>query len=278
MKGRKLYSRAFFIVAFFCHVTSYASVENDKNASDVNKAIIEQWLRPSDVYLGLTAGGSFSTSASIYVSPVFWDPSPEGYNNNLGESEVLGAAIGYVMSPLFRVELGTDHRNSFEYSKYLSTPTSSVWGPRNRYFNLSNTTVMATLFANGSGISERLNYQGNGFIIDPFVGAGLGAAFNTVDNMHSNQVVGNKSFSIMTAGYTTREFAYQFSVGFEVKTDKKLAFGVGYRYLNAGHFQSNNYIADNPDNVGVTSGVVVPPWSGIFATNEVYATLKYAIG
>ena len=81
----------------------------------------------------------------------------------------------------------------------------------------------------------------------------------------------------MSAANTTRSFAYQFSVGFDVKTSRKLALGVGYRYLNAGHFSSNNYIVDNPDNISLTSGVTVPAWTGILRTNEVYVTLKYAI-
>ena len=180
-----------------------------------------------------------------------------------------------LINPLFRFELGADHRNSFEYNKFLSTPTSTSWGPRTRMFHLSNTTVMGSLFMNGSGINRA--YQGNGFIIDPFFGAGIGSAFNALDNMHSTQTIGNRTFSIMSAANTTRSFAYQFNVGFDVKKNRKLAVGVGYRYLNAGHFASNNYIVDNPDNIGLTSGVTVPAWTGTLRTNEVYVTLKYAI-
>ena len=246
--------------------------------SAIPATVSDLWSKPGDLYIALTAGGSYSTDASISASPVFWDPTPEGYNNNVGQSEVLGAGIGYVINPLLRFELGADHRNSFQYQKYQSTPTSTTWGPRNRYFDVSNTTVMGTLFINGSGLSDRAFYQGSGFIIDPFVGAGLGGAFNTVDNLHSVQTgAGARAFSLMPAANSTRAFAYQFSAGFDIKTTRKLAIGIGYRYLNAGHFESNNYIVDNSNNIGMTSGVAVPSWNGVLRTNEVFATFKYAI-
>ncbi len=241
-------------------------------------SIGDRWSTPGDIYIALSAGSSYSTKASISASPTFWDPTPEGYNGNVGQSEVLGAGIGYVINPLLRFEVGADHRNSFEYSKYQSTPTSTTWGPRYRYFDLSNTTVMGTLFVNGSGISEHAFYQGSGFMIDPFIGAGIGGAFNTVDNLHSVQTAPSaRAFSMMPAANTTRTFAYQFSAGFDVKTSQKLAVGVSYRYLNAGTFQSNNYIVDNSNNIGTTDGVAVPAWSGSLSTNEVFATLKYAM-
>jgi opacity protein-like surface antigen len=258
---------------------SFAAEPKEKDSLSTNATINNLWSESRKMYIALTAGGSYSTEASISASPVFWDPTPEGYNNNIGQSELLGASIGYVITPLYRVEIGVDHRNSFEYEKYQSTPTSTTWGPRTRYFSMSNTTIMATAFINGSGISHRAFYQGTGFMIDPFFGAGLGSAFNTVDNLHSIQTQQTaRAFSLMPAAYTSRSLAYQFSVGFDVKTNNKLALGISYRYLNAGNFISNHYIVDNSNNIGVTSGVAVPPWSGTLRANELVVTLKYAIG
>ncbi len=56
-----------------------------------------QWSTPNSIYLALSAGGALSTDASLVVPSIFWDPSPEGYNSDVGDSEVLGASIGYVI-------------------------------------------------------------------------------------------------------------------------------------------------------------------------------------
>lgn len=260
--------------------TSYANTIKTKEQSPNQDSIMMRWSKPGSIYIALSAGGSYSLETSINASPIFWDPSPEGYNSDLGHSEVLGASIGYVFNPLFRFELGADHRDSFQYKKYQSTPTSTTWGPRNRYFDLSNTTVMGTLFVDGSGVSERFFYQGKGFMLDPFFGVGLGAAFNTLDNLHSVSLkknIAGRSFSLMDSAYTNKAFAYQLNAGINIKTTRKIAVGLGYRYLDAGRFESNNYIVDNPDNIGTTSGVTVPTWTGSLKTNEFYVTLKYAI-
>jgi opacity protein-like surface antigen len=269
-----------FISAALNLTSSYANKIKTKEQSQDKDSIMMLWSRTGNIYIALSAGGSYSLETSINASPIFWDPSPEGYNSDLGNSEVLGASIGYVINPLFRFELGADHRDSFKYKKYQSTPTSTSWGPRNRYFDLSNTTVMGTLFLDGSGVSDRFFYQGKGFIIDPFFGVGLGAAFNTLDNLHSVSLkkdMAGRAFSLMESAYTSKAFAYQLNAGVTIKTTRKIAIGLGYRYLDAGHFESNNYLVDNPDNIGMTSGVTVPTWGGSLKTNEFYVTIKYAI-
>lgn len=241
--------------------------------------LMTQWSTPSSIYIALTAGDSDSMQANVTASPPYWDTTSEGYNNNVGASEVFGASIGYVFNPLFRVEIGADHRHSFKYSQRQTAENANVFDERTRYFNLNNTTIMSTVFINGSGISDKAFAENKTFMIDPFVGVGLGLAFNTVDNLHSVEdasqgttATTHKVFSFMVAPRTTRVLAYQFIAGFDIKTDQKLAFGVNYRYLDAGRFESNNYIGD-----GALSGMTVSPWKGTLRTNEVYATIKYAM-
>ncbi|MCH9690011.1 MAG: outer membrane beta-barrel protein [Gammaproteobacteria bacterium] len=237
------------------------------------------WSSPSSIYIALTAGDSDSMQANITAAPPYWDTTSETYNNNVGASEVLGASIGYVFNPLFRVEIGADHRNSFKYAQRQTAEEADIFDQRTRYFNLSNTTIMSTLFLNGSGISDKASAQHETFMIDPFIGFGLGLAFNSVDNLHSVEdatqgtiATTQDVFSFMTAPRTTRVLAYQFIAGFDVKTTKKIGIGVNYRYLDAGRFESNNYIAD-----GALGGMTVPPWKGTLKTNEIYVTIKYAV-
>lgn len=226
---------------------------------------------PGSAYINLEGGISYSQEIHFTPGPP-WDPSPEGYDADLGHSEVLGAGLGYIINPALRAEITVDHRNSFDYEKFQTSP--ATLGSKTRNFDLKSTTVMANLFIDGSGIGSGLAFRSCYFMVDPFINAGIGSAFNTVDNFHSTQTGTNKVFSLVPAN-TQTSFAYQVGAGFTIKTCSHLALGVGYRYVDAGNFSSNTYFLDNPDNPGVTSGAASSAWKPKLKTNEVYASLHY---
>jgi opacity protein-like surface antigen len=245
-------------------------------------AITHVWSTPDTIYMTLRAGGSISEKASVVAPLTYWDLAPEGYNDNVGHSQVLGASVGYVISPLFQFEMGLDNRSSFKYKKHQSAPSFTLsdfdWGPRIRAFEINNTTVMSSLFVNGSGMPSPIAYKGKTYTIDPFIGVGIGVACNGLDKLHSLQSnPPYRAFSVMTSEHTTQEFAYQFMAGFDIKTNRKIAIGFSYRYLDAGAFQSSNHLSDNSNTTTLSSGTAVPAWSGKLRINEVYATLKYAL-
>lgn len=251
--------------------------------TEPDDAITRVWSTPDTVYMVLRAGGSISAQASVLAPPTYWDIAPEGYNDNVGHSQVLGASVGYVINSILRFEMGADNRSSFTYKKSQSAPSVTLsdfnWGPRIREFKINNTTVMGSLFVNGSGLPSPIYYKSETYSIDPFLGVGIGVAFNTLDHLHSLQSQPPyRAFSVMTAGKTTQEFAYQFMAGFDIKTSRKIAIGFSYRYVDAGAFESSNHLADNSNSTTLSSGTAVPVWRGKLIINEFYATLKYALG
>ncbi|MCL5260262.1 MAG: hypothetical protein M1561_01055 [Gammaproteobacteria bacterium] len=53
---------------------------------------------------------------------------------------------------------------------------------------------------------------------------------------------------------------------------------IGYRFLYAGKFKTQDYVTDDPDgqHTGIPgSGNSANPWSGTLQTNEAYASLSY---
>lgn len=224
--------------------------------------------KPGSIYFNLEAGLSSSNQAQINVttSPSGWDFTPDGYNSNLGNSEILGLGIGYVINPLLRTELNIDRRGSFQYQKFQTS--TGQFGNKTRYFDLTNTTIMANLFLEGSGLPHDLSYHSTHFTLDPFVGAGVGVAFNTVSNFYTIPVGSSAKVSTMNS-HTQTSFAYQLGAGVNLITQKSLSFGIGYRYLDAGNFSSDNYLTDLQ--------LTAIPWTGKLRTNEIYAVLRYAI-
>jgi opacity protein-like surface antigen len=247
---------------------------NAQASIDVNQNLFQ--LDPGKpLYINVETGQSYSLPAGLDVDIASgWDPSPQGYNSSLHNSALYGTGIGYIVNPLVRVELDVDHRGSFEYQK-LQTSGAALGG-KTRYFDLSNTTIMANLYLDGGGLSNDLIYRSNSFAIEPFVNAGIGVAFNTVSDFHSVQTNSSSVFSMMS-DKTSNALAYQLGAGFMFETAHQVDIGLGYRYLDAGRFSTNNYLLDNPD-TGGSGGLAVTPWKGNLKTNEVYANLRYRFG
>lgn len=224
------------------------------------------------LYLLTEAGISLSQKAHINAPIPPWDPSPDGYNGRLRNSEILGAGLGLQFFPGFGAELLVDRRNSFRYIKTQSS--DAALGNKVRYFNFSNTTVMANLIVQGSYFSDCLCYQMNNFPVQPFLNAGLGVSYNTVDNFHSIQLNQSNEFSRMTS-FTKRSFAYLLGAGLQFSCDP-FEVALGYRYLDGGKFRSNDYISD----LGIGSplnnfGSATSPWRGKFRTHELYLKLLF---
>jgi hypothetical protein len=152
-------------------------------------------MAPSDkfqpsLYFKLGSGGSYSMQADINnPNPAFWDASPQGYNGDIGQSALFSAAMGYNYSKRISTDFEFIYHPSFNYTKYqTSTATNTIFfnGDKTRYFNLESDSIMWNMYFHGKGYSDALTYQvHNNIFVEPFIGGGIGAAFNTVSNFHS---------------------------------------------------------------------------------------------
>lgn len=226
---------------------------------------------PNHIYISVQGGISFSQNVTMNVATgnneaTDWDPADQGYNSDLGNSEVLGAAIGYVINPAASFEIEVSHRNSFDYARF-QTPVD----PKTRYFDFANTSAMVNLVLNGSGCSN-LSYRSTRFVVDPYISGGFGMAFNNVYNFHSILVAGNAPSAVMQP-YTVRSLAYQVGAGLNFRTCRNIGLGVNYRFINMGDFDSNNVVLDS----STSPGIVIQPWEGTFKSNEIYLSLQYYV-
>ncbi len=238
-------------------------------------------------YLNFELGASFSMDANMKVPDGtanaafgggYWDSAPaEGYDSDLGSSEEYGIGFGYNINPTVSLELNYNNRPSFSYSKFQN-PLPSDIGPRIRYFDVSNNSIMFNGVVHLNKVSNALEYSIGSFSISPFVDAGLGISRNTVRNFRSVATKDGYVFSKMDGEKTTTSPAYQIGFGLATALDTFWEMKVGYRYFNGGDFKTQDYITDDPDNLhplNPGAGTLVPVWKGTLQTNELYAKLVY---
>lgn len=250
----------------------------DNSATQINTT--------DQLYILGGVGISFSNNANIAADDTFWDPSPQGYNATLGNSEFYDIGLGYNISPAVSVQVTDTYRPSYAYRK-VQTPvggdTPGFLGGKTRYFNLDDNALLATVILHGAGLSDKLAWSiGQTSMLQPFAGIGLGVAYNTVSNFHSEPQSPPASapkkdipsVASMMTPYTSHTLAYQGLLGLEL-THKNMSLDFGYRYFNGGQFQSNTYITDPVS--GYNYPTVTPAWKGTLTANEVFVDLRYII-
>ncbi len=223
-------------------------------------------------YITIGSGGSYSMKSHIYANPTYWDAAPQGYDASMGATALYSAAFGYRFSKLVSADVEYIYRPSYSYSRYQSPPERDAIffvGDVTRHFNLASNSLMANLYFSGSGLSESLVYYFNhGYQLEPFVGAGLGVAFNNMTNFKSLKPVGlYVSYALDNA---RTSLSTQGTVGLRLYSEAKFLLESGYRYYNGGTFTSQNFVLDGAD--------ILTPWKGTVQANEFFVRLGYVFG
>lgn len=239
--------------------------------------VVVDTFNPS-LYLKVGSGGSWSMNSDIQPDNEDWAPAIQGYNANLGSTALYSAAIGYNLNPLWSFDFDYIYRPSYQYDKYQDFLPSSNYSSvsRTRVFNLASNSLMANAYLHGKGLSDSLAWNvGSCYTLEPFIGAGLGVAFNTLYNFHSEYVDG-EAIAIMNDNFRT-SFAWQLSAGLNLFNDSHFNLAAGYRYYNGGTFTSNNYYGYSPENGVGAYSEIASPWKGSLQANEFFVTLAYKI-
>jgi opacity protein-like surface antigen len=195
------------------------------------------WYLRGDVGVGVNSSSGFSSNASI--APGFTN---EYYNNNLSESAIIDAGVGYQVNSWFRGDVTGELRGGSEFSGLqVSNATSAAAATSTGYSqfadsyrgNLSSAIVLANAYIDA----------GTYFGVTPYFGGGLGVAFNKFSG--GSDIGANTNYLGPTTGSggvipsgTKANLAWDLAAGIDVSITHQLKLELGYRYLNYGSFKS----------------------------------------
>lgn len=265
--NRSLY---YITVALLQSSLSYAGTMGDK----VDEQISQKY------FIAVGSGISFAYDANPYIEDSLWSDAIEGYGSPLGNAALYTAALGYTINDAINIDVSYTFRGIYSYEKFQTAPPSATdqLSSRTRYFNLSSNALLFDVSLDG-GVYPALKYDAwsHGFI-QPFIGAGLGVSYNTVSNFHT--ILSDSNVVTSTAlNRTKASLAYQFNAGLEW-VFQRFSFDVGYRYFNAGSYESNDYLLTNYTGPTQSSTVSSPkttvPWKDTLSANELFFTAKVA--
>lgn len=223
-------------------------------------------------YITIGSGGSYSMKANIYANPTYWDAAPQGYDASMGATALYSAAFGYRFSKLVSADVEYIYRPSYSYSRYQSpsAPNAIFFvGDVTRHFNLASNSLMTNLYFSGSGLSKSLVYYfSHGYQLEPFVGGGLGVAFNNMTNFKSLKPAG--LFVSYALDNARTSLSAQGTIGLRLYSEAKFLLESGYRYYNGGTFTSENFVLDGSN--------ILTPWKGTVQANEFFIRIGYVFG
>ena len=99
---------------------------------------------------------------------------------------------------------------------------------------------MTNLYLHGAAMSDSLKVGlWNIYVIEPFIGGGLGVGFNNVSNFHSVKPSG-EYVAIRQDNFRT-SLAWELSAGLQLINNSNFNLAAGYRYYQGGNFSSNDF-------------------------------------
>lgn len=212
-------------------------------------------------------------------NPSEWDYSAQGYNGFMGNSGFITFSLGKQVHEYIDLSVMYIMQENFNYQKFQSGTSATpdfTGNQRNRYFTLNNKAVLV----NGFLHADQYSAQISGVKITPYIGAGIGYAYNYMTNFYT---IGNQSPGAGDApiGSTdsigtptgTSSFSWQGTVAFNVRPNQShVSVDTGYRYFDGGEFKGPTSVYTNLN--GFTN---VTPWSGRVKADQFFVDFKYTV-
>ncbi len=178
------------------------------------------WYLRGDVGVGMTRLGAFQWTPNAATGAT--DFGIETYS--LGDTSFVGFGAGYEYNNWLRFDVTGEYRSKANFSAFGSYTTACAGGTCQDVYNggLKSFVVLANAYAD----------LGTWWCITPFIGAGIGTAYNKFDSLSDfGPQTGGRGFGRNSAEW---DMAWALHAGFAYNVTKNFKVELGYRYLNQG--------------------------------------------
>ncbi|MDB5572172.1 MAG: porin family protein [Hyphomicrobiales bacterium] len=190
------------------------------------------WYLRGDIGVGVS--GKTSASSTFKNGPI---ADLKFNQSNLGDSAFAGVGLGYKINNWVRADVTGEYRGSAQYHAVSSyTATCSV-NASTCYDKYSAKVSSGVFLANG--YVDLGTWMG----VTPFIGAGVGGAYNMVSGFTDTGVT-TQGFGAAPDAQRWR-FAWAGMAGASYAVSQNLQLELGYRYLDRGAATSGRVVCTN---------------------------------
>ena len=198
------------------------------------------WYLRGDVGLGFNNTVGAVDSPSPLNGYAAGQASDNWYNSAVSEAALFDMGVGYQVNRWFRADITGELRGGSEFS---GLEVLNVTGGANKGYQAADFyhSHVSSVLGMVNGYVDLGTWAG----LTPFVGAGVGVAFNNFYGGTDNGVITQPGgFTSPSGGYFTNNtqanLAWALMTGFDLDITRNLKLEVGYRYLNYGKVQSGS--------------------------------------
>jgi opacity protein-like surface antigen len=185
------------------------------------------WYLRGDIGVGMQSFDDFphSQTNSAFVWPASW----EIVQKDLQDTAIFGGGIGYEWNNWFRTDFTAEYR------------TKAAWKATGSYTNFCGTGGVC--FDVTSGNVSSAVFMANAYVdlgtwwcLTPYIGAGLGGAYNRVTDVQDDGIISNGTVGF---GYTSGDeakwaFAWNAQAGVTYNVTNNFKVDLSARYLHLG--------------------------------------------
>jgi opacity protein-like surface antigen len=196
------------------------------------------WYLRGDVGVGVQSFSSFDHSQvnSAFVWPASWAI----VQKDMGDTSIFGGGAGYEFNNWFRADVTAEYRTKAAW-KATGSYTNFCAGGGTCFDvtsgNLSSAVVMANAYLD----------LGTWWCLTPYVGAGLGGAYNRITGVQDNGINsdGTTGFGFTTNDSGSWNFAWNAQAGLTYAVTNNFKVDMNVRYLHLGSPATSEVFCQN---------------------------------
>jgi opacity protein-like surface antigen len=191
------------------------------------------WYLRGDIGIGVQTFSSydFTQTNSAFVWPSSW----QIVQKDIQDTTIFGMGIGYQWNNWLRFDVTGEHRNEAGFKATGSYNGAFCNGGVGTCFDVNTGNISSSVFMANAYVD-----LGTWWCLTPFIGAGVGGAYNRISGVQDNGIISNGSVGF---GYTLNDnsawtLAWNVQAGLTYNVNNNFKIDFSWRFLDLGSPQT----------------------------------------
>ena len=202
----------------------------------VVEAPLGGWYLRGDVGIGVQTFSSFQHSQTN--SAFVWPPSWTIVQQDIQDTSIFGLGIGYEFNNWLRFDVTGEYRTK---AGFKATGSYTDFCGGGVCFDVNSGNFSAAVFMANAYID-----LGTWWCITPFIGAGIGGAYDMISGVQDNGIISNGSVGFgFGPNSSNLNLAWNIQAGLTYNVSNNLKIDLSWRYLNMGSPETGVVLCQN---------------------------------
>ena len=189
------------------------------------------WYLRGDIGIGVQTFSEFdfTQTNSAFVWPSSW----QIVQKDIQDTAIFGFGVGYVVNNWLRVDVTGEYRTEAAFKATGSYSGNFCNGGVGTCFDVNSGNISSSVFMANAYVD-----LGTWWCLTPFIGAGVGGAYNRITGVQDNGIIPNAGFGYTLNDNSAWSLAWNMQAGLTYNVNNNLKIDFSWRYLSLGSPQT----------------------------------------